>query len=100
MPQLTTPIYLTALEDIRERRLKKRVIYVLSAFGDESSDAKRQRVFAVSAIFGDQNQWDNLEVKWRQRLPEGIDFHAAECESDQGDFARFEHGQNKELYKD
>jgi|SRR5580658_2169648 hypothetical protein len=100
MSQLATPILSDAIREIRERRLRKRVIYVLSAFGDESSDEKKQRVFAVSGVFGDQNQWDALEAKWRQRLPEGLDFHAAQCESDQGDFSKFEHHENKALYKD
>jgi hypothetical protein len=73
---------------------------VLSAFGDESGDETKRRVFAVGAVFGEQHQWDDLEIKWRARLPEGIDFHAADCDSDKGDFANFSHQHNKDLYKD
>jgi hypothetical protein len=94
------PNYSYTLDSIIEARRHKGVIYVLTAFGDESSDETHQRVFAVGAVFGEQHQWDALEVKWRARLPEGVDFHAAECESDHGDFARFSHRQNKDLYKD
>src|ERR1051325_2091543 len=90
-------------ESVRIRqalRLKKKVVFVLSAFGDESSDEKHQRVFAVGALFGEQHQWDALEEKWLARMPKGVHFHAADCESDHGDFARFAHQENKSLYKD
>ncbi len=72
---------------------------MLTAFGDESSDEDKKRVFAVAALFGNQEQWDNLELKW-QELAGGIEFHAADCDSDHGDFEKFSHGQNKKLYKD
>jgi hypothetical protein len=89
-----------ALAALREGRKQAKVIFVLSAFGDESSDASHQRVFAVAALFGEQRQWDDLEIKWRARLPAGVDFHAADCECDQGSFAKFNHQENKALYKD
>ena len=59
---------------------------MLSAFGDESFDEGKQRVFAVAALFGNQQTWDALELKWIARTG-GVVFHAAECESDMGDFA-------------
>jgi hypothetical protein len=72
---------------------------VLTAFGDESSDESKQRVFAVAALFGDQQTWDVLELKWTARTS-GLIFHGAECESDMGDFASRTHAENQELYKD
>jgi len=84
---------------LEERRKLSKVITVLSAFGDESSDESKQRVFAVAALFGDQQTWDALELKWTARTG-GIVFHAAECESDQGDFENSPHAKNQELYKD
>ena len=72
---------------------------MLSVFGDESSDESKQRVFAVAALFGNQQTWDALELKWTARTG-GVIFHGAECESDMGDFAKTTHAENQELYKD
>jgi hypothetical protein len=72
---------------------------VLTAFGDESSDESHERVFSVGAVFGDESQWDKLQSKWVERTG-GAEFHAAECDSDQGDYKRSSHGENKQLYKD
>jgi hypothetical protein len=41
---------------VRDRRQHKGIVYVLTAFGDESSDETHQRVFAVGAVFGEQHQ--------------------------------------------
>jgi len=72
---------------------------MLTAFGDESSDETHKRVFAIAALFGNQEQWDALEAKWRKRTG-GVDFHATECDSDQGTYKTFAHRDNKNLYKD
>jgi hypothetical protein len=87
------------LASIAAARRRKGVIFVLSAFGDESSDETQKRVFAVGALFGNQEQWDNLSAKWVDRTG-GIEFHANECESDQGEYKQFSHQENKKLYKD
>jgi hypothetical protein len=96
MPAAVLSIPIAAL---KERRSHGKVIYVLSAFGDESSDETHQRVFAVAAIFGEQQHWDELEVKWRERTGD-IDFHAADCDSDAGPYATSSHAENKALYRD
>jgi hypothetical protein len=72
---------------------------VLSAFGDESHDEKRVRVFAVAGLLGDEQEWNDLEVAWLART-EGKIFHAAECETDAGDFAGIAHATNQKLYAD
>jgi hypothetical protein len=87
------------VEAIRARRRLCKVITVLSAFGDESSDETHQRVFSVAALFGSQQEWDDLEAKWIERTG-GVEFHSAECESDKGIFAQNDHRDNQNLYKD
>jgi hypothetical protein len=72
------------------------VIYV---YGDDSADAKKERVIAVSVIAGYEEWWKELEKKWVERTG-GIPFHANECESDHGDYKNTGHKQNKALYRD
>lgn len=72
------------------------MIYV---YGDDSADAKKERVIAVSVIAGYEEWWKELEDKWVARTG-GIPFHANECESDQGDYKNTDHKQNKALYRD
>lgn len=72
---------------------------IYSAYGDESSDEKCKRVFAASGIFGRQEEWDNLSKAWFKRTKD-IDFHAADCESDKGNFEQTEHRENLKLYRD
>jgi hypothetical protein len=72
---------------------------VLSAFGDESSDESKQRVFAVAGILGTKEQWGSLVQSWVERTG-GKEFHAADCDSDQGDYKNSPHHENKKLYAD
>ena len=72
------------------------MIYV---YGDDGADAKRERVVAVSAVAGTEDQWQNLESEWIARC-DGIPFHAKDCESDQGDYRGFPHEENKALYRE
>ena len=72
---------------------------MLTVFGDESSDETGSRVFAVAGVIGRQEEWDELEKTWVKRTGEII-FHAADCDSDRGDFATTGHENNKKLYKD
>ena len=72
---------------------------MLIVYGDESSDQKRNRIYAVVGIIGTQEEWDNLEIKWIKRTGGKI-FHAADCDSDQGDFKNNSHKDNKKLYID
>lgn len=61
---------------------------VLSVFGDESSDGKRERVFVVAGILGTDAEWVVTEQAWLARTG-GEVFHAAECE----------HAKNHDLYR-
>jgi len=70
---------------------------MLQVFGDESHDPKRERVFAVAAIFGTEQQWVEFRGPWEDRL-QGKAFHATDCETDRGDFAGTDHSENLKLY--
>lgn len=54
---------------------------VYSVFGDESADEKKQRVFAVAGVFGQQEHWDALVKRWTKRTG-GAEFHGTEWERD------------------
>ena len=60
---------------------------MLSVFGDESSDEKKQRVFAVAGVIGSEEMWNAIEPRWVSRTG-GIPFHANNCDSDQGDYRK------------
>lgn len=72
---------------------------IYKAYGDESVDDKGERVFAAAAIFGLQDEWDAFSKAWFERT-HGVDFHAADCESDRGDFKQTSHAENLKLYRD
>ncbi len=72
---------------------------MLSVYGDESADEKKQRVFAVAGVIGSDEMWAALETKWTARTG-GISFHANDCDSDRGDYAGIPHSENKALYRD
>ncbi len=72
---------------------------MLVVYGDESSDKTGARVFAVAGLIGRQEEWDDLEKSWIKRTGGKI-FHAADCDSDEGDFKITGHQENKNLYKD
>jgi hypothetical protein len=57
---------------------------MVSVFGDESADETKQRVFAVSAILGVEDQWEAAETAWL-RVLDGREFHAAFWESEYAD---------------
>jgi uncharacterized protein DUF3800 len=72
---------------------------MLTVFGDESVDSTNQKVFATAALLGDENQWNALRDKWKDRT-NGKVFHASDCECDHGDFKDNPHEENLRLYKD
>ena len=79
---------------------------MIFVYGDDSSDAKKQRVCAVAIVLGTEEVWQRLESQWIARMG-GIPFHAKDCESDWKDFAPKDgenpdevHRRNKTLYKD
>ncbi|HXZ80946.1 MAG TPA: hypothetical protein VEG30_13535, partial [Terriglobales bacterium] len=77
----------------------KGALLVIYAYGDDGSDAKHERVIAVSIIAGYEEWWQELEDQWTVRCG-GIPFHATDCESDCGDYQGIPHDQNKAMYAD
>ena len=84
---------------LRLSRRKRLMATMYSVCGDESHDAKKERVFAIGGLFGSQEDWDSAEAAWLIRTG-GKVFHAADCESDHGEFAGIDHEENLSLYKD
>jgi hypothetical protein len=72
---------------------------VYSVFGDESADETKSRVFAVAGVFGGEPEWIRLKGAWLERTGGKI-FHAADCETNQGEFVNTSNSENKALYKD
>jgi hypothetical protein len=72
---------------------------VYTAYGDESADETKQRVFAIAGLFGHKSDWERLEPQWI-KLTDGKTFHATECDSDQGAYKKVAHEINKKLYAD
>jgi hypothetical protein len=72
---------------------------VLSAFGDDSADEKRQRVFTIAGVIGRREDWESLAALWVDRL-DGRVFHGKDVESDRGEFAGTSHEDNLKLYAD
>jgi hypothetical protein len=72
---------------------------VLTVFADESADEQKQRVFAVGGLIGRREEWDALKVVWNARTG-GKVFHAADCESDEGEYKGIDHRENLKLYAD
>lgn len=72
---------------------------MLSAYGDDSSDEKRERIFVVAAVMGYQEEWDKLEIKWLTRT-NGKIFHATDCESGYGDYRYIPKQERHNEYRD
>lgn len=78
---------------------KKRCAVMILVYGDESMDETSQRVCAVAGAVGTIFGWRALERQWLA-MTDGIPFHAADCDSDKGDYRCFSHQENKKLYQD
>jgi hypothetical protein len=72
---------------------------MIYAYGDDGADEKRERVIAVAVIAGYEQWWQEPEDQWIIRCG-GIPFHATDCESDQGDYKKTSHPENKAVYRD
>jgi hypothetical protein len=72
---------------------------MLTAYGDESADEKKERVFAIAGLFGKESEWASLESQWIERTG-GKTFHANDCESNRGDYKDIEPATNLKLYAD
>jgi hypothetical protein len=77
---------------------ERQVIVMASIFGDESSDKKAERVFAVAGLLGSEEQWNALTEKW-VIATQGREFHAAEWETEfSNDPDREKHKKNCRIY--
>jgi len=86
--------------DIVSREGQARRGMILSVFGDESADQTNQRVFAVSGVMGNDDEWQVTKEAWLERTGGKI-FHAAECETEYAnDPDKAKHHENLKLYKD
>ncbi len=72
------------LEEVREARNKRLIITMLCTYGDDSSDEKGVRTFAVAGIAGSQEEWDTIKPAWI-KATEGRVFHATDNQSGKGD---------------
>lgn len=70
-----------------------------TAYGDESADETRARVFTIAGLFGDETEWTKFYKNWNDRTGDKI-FHATACDSDQEPYNKTEHKENKKLYAD
>lgn len=87
------------VEAIKQARRKRYVAAVFTVYGDESSDTRGVRTFAVAGIIGTQDEWDELKPVWTERTGGKI-FHATDCESGYGDYKGIPKDQRHKEYKD
>jgi hypothetical protein len=87
LPWKGEPFYfkVPTLEEIRQARRKRHIISMLCVYGDDSSDEKGVRTFAVAGIAGTQEEWDAIKPAW-VACSKGKIFHATDCEPGYGDY--------------
>lgn len=90
---------LAYIEQIKTARQKRIVIAMLTAYGDDSSDEKGMRTFAVAAIMGRQEEWDAIEPAWIKRTG-GKVFHATDCEAGYGEYRGIPKDERLKEYED
>jgi len=88
-----------SIDEIRARRQKRIVVAMLTVYGDESSDAKGVRTFAVAGILGTQDEWDTLKSAWVETT-KGKIFHATDCESGYGQYNGIPRDKRLKEYRD
>jgi len=71
---------------------------MLTVYGDESTDCREERVFAVAGLIAKQEEWDEFTKGWVE-ANEGIPFHAADCESGHGDYEHLDLGHCGKIYR-
>jgi hypothetical protein len=72
---------------------------VLHVFGDESADAKEERAYAVAGVIGRQEEWDSLDVLWKERTG-GMPFHSSDCEAGRRAYEGISNIKRMSLYRD
>lgn len=91
--------YAKEIDKIREARRNRDLVFMLTVFGDESTDGERQRVFVVAGLIATQKRWDALEPVWIKTLG-GKRFHGTDLVSGGGDFQGISKEQRLKLYLD
>src|ERR1022692_1532267 len=92
----TATVYaVTVANDFRSRA----EVVVYCAYGDESRDDTKKRVYAVAGVFGNGDDWQDIAGPWKERLGGKI-FHASDCEFGHNDFSGMPPGENRRLYRD
>jgi hypothetical protein len=70
-----------------------------TAYGDESADETRTRVFTIAGLLGDNTDWAKFRKNWKDRTGDEV-FHATACDSDHEPYKQTGHRENKKLYAD
>jgi hypothetical protein len=56
----------------------------------------RLSVSTLAGVFGHQEDWDAIEIPWKDRLAGRI-FHAADCEIGHNDFSDLKPGEGRRM---
>ena len=72
---------------------------MITIYGDESSDSKTKRVYAVGALLAAEAEWTPFRRLWAARTG-GRVFHSADCESGYGAFRGTEPEERRALHRD
>jgi hypothetical protein len=78
---------------------EKDFVHMFIVFGDESSDGKQERVFAVAGVIGTREIWDSLEPFWRERTG-GVPYHATDCLAGRGAYKGWSEEKISSLHND
>ena len=72
---------------------------MLTVYGDESSDGKRDRVFTLAGIIGTQENWNRFEINWNNRTGD-IPYHATDCLAGYGNYKEWPEDKRLRLHYD
>ncbi len=75
---------------------KFRILGVLKAFYDDSSDGKRERVFSIGGYFGKEEEWKKFESLWAREAGETV-LHMTDCLAGWGDFSNWSESARNDL---
>jgi hypothetical protein len=76
----------------------RRLVAMLTAYGDDSSDNEKKSVFAAATVVGRESEWSDFEIAWK-RSNGDRPFHSTDCDADGGEFKATDHKENKALYR-
>ena len=87
------------IKEIRQVRKREIVIQMLTVYGDESSDEKRDRVFTVVGIIGTEENWERFAINWNNRTG-GMPYHATDCLAGYGNYREWPENKRIRLHHD